>query len=353
MPVTLAQAQVNTQNDIDYAVIDNLRRYSWLLDQIAFDDTVNPGTGGGTLTYGYTRLTVARPAAFRQYNSEYTAAQAQRDRKTVDLKPLGGAFNIDRTLARLGPAATNEIEFQSQQLLTSIRTKFQEQLVLGDSASDDGFDGLDKSLTGTSTEYLPLSNGVSAGYLDWTPGTINTQALAMAALDVLDAFLSGIVPSHTGGGDQGTPGALPPGVKAIIGNTVSITRIRALARWAAMYTAVQDDLGRKIESYGPWVLVDIGDNSLGTGPIIPIQTRDPDGAGGGGNISGLTDIYAASFGMDAVHGASVAGQALVNSYMPDFSLPGAVKTGEIEMGPVAAVIRNTKACGVLRNLKVS
>lgn len=353
MPVTLAQAQVNTQNDIDYAVIDNLRRYSWLLDQIAFDDTVNPGTGGGTLTYGYTRLTVARPASFRQYNTEYTASQAQRDRKTVDLKPLGGAFNIDRTLARLGPAATNEIEFQSQQLLTSIRTKFQEQLILGDSASDDGFDGLDKSLTGTNTEYLPLNNGVSAGYLDWTPGTINTQALAMAALDVLDAFLSGIVPSHTGGGDQGTPGALPPGVKAIIGNTVSITRIRALARWAAMYTAVQDDLGRKIESYGPWVLVDIGDNSLGTGPIIPIQTRDPDGAGGGGNITGLTDIYAASFGMDALHGASVAGQALVNSYMPDFSLPGAVKTGEIEMGPVAAVIRNTRACGVLRNLKVS
>lgn len=353
MPVTLAQAQVNTQNDIDYAVIDSLRRYSWLLDQIAFDDTVNPGTGGGTLTYGYTKLTTARAASFRKYNEEYPAAQAQRARSTVDLKPLGGSFNIDRTLARLGPAATNEIEFQSQQLLTSIRTKLQEQIILGDSAADDGFDGLDKTLTGTNTEYLPINNGVTAGYLDWTPGTINSQVLAMAALDQLDNFLSGIVPSHTGGGDQGMPGALPPGVKAILGNTASITRIRALARWAAMYTAVQDELGRKIESYGPWTLVDLGDTATGSGPIIPIQTRDADGGGAGGNITGLTDIYAASFGMDALHGASVAGQSLVNSYMPDFSLPGAVKTGEIEMGPVAIVIRNTRACGVMRNLKVS
>ena len=37
MPVTLAQAQINTQADVDYAVIDNLRRYSWLLDQIDLD----------------------------------------------------------------------------------------------------------------------------------------------------------------------------------------------------------------------------------------------------------------------------------------------------------------------------
>jgi hypothetical protein len=353
VPVTLAQAQVNVQDDIDFAVIDNLRRYSWLLDQITFDDVVSPATGGGTLTYGYTRLVTARSAQFRQFNTEYTASQANRQRFTVDLSPLGGSFAIDRVLARLGAAATNEITFQSQQLLTAIRTKFQEQLILGDSSTDDGFDGLDVLLTGTDTEYLPVNEDVTAGYLDWTAGTINTQALAMAALDRLDDFLSRIVPSHTGGGDQGEPGALPPGVKAIIGNTVSITRVRALARWAAMYTAEKDALGRQVEMYGPWTLVDIGDTSLGTAPIIPIQSRDADGSGGGGSISGLTDLYACSFGLDALHGASLAGQQLVNTYMPDFSLPGAVKSGEIEMGPVAAVVRNTRACGVLRNLKVS
>lgn len=354
MPVTLAQAQLNTQADIDFAVIDNLRRYSWLLDQIVFDDTVTPGTGGGSLTYGFTRLTAARPAQFRELNSEYSTAQATRARSTVELKPLGGAFSVDRVLANLGPAQTNEISFQMQQLLTATRTKVQDELINGDIAVDaNGFDGLDKALTGTSTEYLPLAEGVTTGFLDWTRGTIDTQAEAMAQLDIVDDFLSRIVPSHTGGGDQGVPGALPPGVKAILGNTRSITRMRALARWAGIYTQTKDDLGRQIEMYGPWVLVDLGDNALGTSPIIPYETRDPDLAGGGGNITNLTDLYAASFGLDSLHGASVAGKPLVETWMPDFSQAGAVKSGEIEMGPVAMVLRNSKSSGVLRNIKVA
>ncbi|NEY32061.1 phage major capsid protein [Streptomyces sp. PRKS01-65] len=354
MPVTLAQAQLNTQADIDYAVIDNLRRYSWLLDQMVFDDTVTPGTGGATLTYGYTRLVSASGADFRAVNTEYSPTEATRQRFTVDLKPLGGAFQIDRILAKLGPAATNEIMFQMQQKLTSIRSRFQEELINGDTAVDaDGFDGLDKILVGQPTEYLPADNGDTDGYADWSPGAITDQQKAMAALDHLDAFLSRIVPSQTGGGDQGVAGALPPGVKAILGNTVSITRVRALARWAGLYTATKDDLGRQIESYGPWTLVDLGDNHLGTAPIIPIESRDPDGAGAGGTITGLTDLYAVSFGLDSFHGASVAGQPLVQTFMPDFTQPGAVKRGEVEMGPVAAVLRNTKACGVLRNVKVT
>ncbi|MFC8432248.1 major capsid protein [Streptomyces sp. NPDC057253] len=354
MPVTLAQAQLNTQADVDYAVIDNLRRYSWLLDQIVFDDTVTPGTGGGTLTYSFTRLTAARAAAFRELNNEYTTSQATRGRTSVDLKPLGGAFTVDRVLANLGQAQTNEVTFQMQQLLTAVRTRFQDELINGDVAVDaNGFDGLDKALTGTTTEYLPVNEGVTVGYLDWTRGTIDTQAEAMAQLDIVDDWLSRVVPSHTGGGDQGVPGALPPGVKAILGNTKSITRMRALARWAGIYTQTKDDLGRQIEYYGPWVLQDLGDNATGSGPIVPIETRDADGAGGGGNITNLTDLYAASFGLDALHGASVAGKPLVETWMPDFSQSGAVKSGEIEMGPVAGVLRNTKACAVLRNVKVA
>lgn len=353
MPVTLAQAQLNTANDVDYAVIDNLRRYSWLLDRIVFDDVVTPGSGGGSLTYGYTRLKTPRTAAFRAYNTEYTAAQAERERHTVDLAPLGGAFTVDRVLATLGPAASNEVTFQMQQLLTAVQQKFQEELINGDTAVDaNGFDGLDKALTNSDTEYDPLDNGITAGYLNWTAATINTQALAMAALDQLDEFLSLLTPSKTGGGDLGAPGALPPGEKAILGNTKSITRIRALARWAGMYTADKDDLGRRVERYGDWALVDIGNGQTGSSPIIPIYSADADGVGGGGTITGLTDLYAVTFGMDALHGASVGGRPLVTTIMPDFSTAGAVKSGEIEMGPVAMVLKSTKACGVLRKVKV-
>lgn len=351
MPVTLAQAQINARSDIDHAVIDNLRRYSWLFDQLVFDDTVTPGTGGASLTYGYTLLTQARAAAFRALNTEYTADHALREQRTVTLKPLGGAFSVDRVLANLGPAATNEVAFQMQQLLTSVQARFQQEVINGDTAVDaTGFDGLDKLLTGTTTEYTP---GGSNMYADWTMATVNTQAEANERLDEIDDWLSRIVPSKTGGGDQGAPGALPPGVKAILGNTKSIARMRSLARWAAAYTNEKDSLGRQVERYGEWVLIDCGDRADGASPVIPIETRDPDGAGAGGNITNLTDLYAVTFGLDSFHAASMAGRPLVNTIMPNFQLSGAVQSGEIELGPAAVVLRNTKACGVFRNVKVA
>lgn len=338
MPVTLAQAAVNTLNDVDFSVIDNLRRYSWLLDQVVWDDCVNPAGGGATLTYGYTRLTSPVGAQFRQYNTEYTPGQATRTRFTVDLKPLGGAFTLDRVLANLGPTATNELSFQMQQLLTGLKIRFQQEVILGDTAVDSsGFDGLSKALTGTSTEK---SAGYVAGSADWTPATVNTQALANSRLDEIDDWLSNIVPSHTGSGDQGAPGALPPGTKAILGNTKAITRMRAMARWAAMYTSTKDDLGRQVQMYGDWHLVDIGDRFDGSAPIIPISG------------SGTTDLYAVTFGLDAFHGVSTSGSPMVKTWLPDFSIAGAVKSGEVEMGPLAMCLKNTRSAAVLRGVKV-
>lgn len=331
MAVTLAQAQVNTQDDVDFAVIDNLRRYSWLLDQLSFDDTVTPGTGGGSLVYGYTRLTAARSAAFRPFNEEYNNVQAAtRDRKTVELHPLGGEFEIDRVLANLGQSATNEVTFQMQQLLIGVRSRFQQEMILGDVAVDAaGFDGLSKALAGTETENTDGQ--------DWS-SVIDTAEAAHSALDLLDEWLAEITPSQTGGG-TGQPDDVPAGTNAILGNTTSITRVRSIARRAGMYTAEKDDLGRHVERYGDWVLVNIGDRALGNGPIIPIT-------------DGVTDLYAVTFGIDSFHAASVAGNQLLRSWMPDYSTAGALKKGEVEMGPAAAVLKNTKAAGVLRDVRV-
>ena len=337
MPVTLAQAAINTLNAVDFSVIDNLRRYSWLLDHMTFDDSVNPGTGGGTLTYGYTQLTSAAPADFRAINSEYVPGQAVRTRQTVDLKPVGGAFNVDRVLANLGQATTNEVTMQMQQLMTSIRVRFQQEVILGDvSVNANGFNGLSKQLTGTSTEKTA---GYIAGSGDWKAATVTTQALAQSRLDELDDWLSLVVPSHTGSGDQGAPGALPPGIKAILGNTKSIARLKALIRWAALSQNVRDDMGRNVDMYGDWYLIDIGDRHDGSAPIIPISST-------------TTDLYAVSFGIDALHGVSVSGSPLVRSMLPDFSVAGAVKTGEVEMGPVAVCLKNTRAAAVLRTITV-
>lgn len=336
MAVTLAQAQVNVQDDVDYAVIDQYRRSSWLLDQLTFDDCVNPGTGGATLTYGYTRLVNARLAAFRAINSEYTPAQATRQRITTDLKPLGGSFQVDRVIANLGSASTNEVSFQMNEMIKGAVGGFINEVVNGDVAVDaDGFDGLDKALTGSSTEMTP---GGSAAYVNWTNTTIDTQDEAHGALDVLDEFLSLVV----------------GGAHAIIGNRKSITRVRSLARRAGYYTREEDALGRVIERYGSAVLIDAGtkvaDASTTETDVVPIETRDPDGGGAGGNITGLTDLYAVNFGMDSFHGVSKVGP-LLKTWLPDFTTAGAVKTGEVEMVGTVALKRSTGAA-VLRNIKV-
>ena len=328
MAITLADAMVNAQADVDYAVIDDLRRNSWLMDQIVFDDCVSPGSAGATLTYGYTRLVTPAPAAFRAIGSEYTPGEAKRQRYTVDLKPIGGAFQVDRVLARLGDATTNEIAFQMSELTKSIRTRFQDELINGDTAVDAvGFDGLDKSLAGSSTEITP-----SGGYVDWTADAITDTAGAHSALDLLDELVYSV---------QG-------GAAAILGNSKSIQRIRSLARRAGYYTRDEDSLGRTVERFGSAVLVDLGTKATGSGPIVPIESRDP---GSGTVVTGLTDIYAVRFGLDAFHAVSVTGP-LVQTYMPDFSAPGAIKRGEAELGPVAAVLKSTTAAAVLRNVKV-
>lgn len=47
----------------------------------------------------------------------------------------------------------------------------------------------------------------------------------------------------------------------------------------------------------------------------------------------------------------MAGQAPVNTWLPDFNTAGAVKKGEVEM-VAAVVLKATKAAGIMRKIKV-
>lgn len=316
MAITLADAQVNTQDDVDYFVIDEFRKSSALLDAMTFDDAVTPGVGGATLTYGYNRVTTERAAAFRAVNNEYVAAEAKRERFTVDLKPLGGSFGVDRVLANLGPAASNEVNFQFEQLAKSVRTKFQDELINGDVVADaNGFDGLDKALTGSGTEI--------GGTRDWTNTAITSEIKAQEALDELDELLA----------------LLDGPATAILGNVKSIGRVRALARRAGFYTRSEDAFGRMVESYGNVMLIDLGAKAGSNDPIVPIT-------------AGVTDLYVVRLGLDGLHGVSLAGAPLVQTFLPDFTQPGAVKKGEAEM-VTAMALKATKAAGVLRGITVA
>lgn len=334
MAITLADAKLNTLDDIDLQVIDEFRKSSWLLDNLQFDQAVNPAGGGATLTYGYTRLVEERGAAFRPYNTEYEVAEARRARYSVDLVPLGGAFEVDRVLANLGPAASNEVTLQMQQVIKSSNAFFSDQVINGRRVQtpngETGFDGLDVALAGSSTEV-----GADTVH-DWTGDAIgDDRGRANDALDLLDDFLHKL---------DGTPSAL-------LGNEQTISRVRSLARRAGYYTRSEDAFGRTVEGYNGIPLVDLGAKAGTNDPVISVEGREiapGDGMGEGH----LSDLYAVRLGLDGFHGVTITAGNLVQQWMPDFTTAYAVKRGEVELGPVAVALKATKAAAVLRNIKV-
>lgn len=327
MPITLEQAKVGMADKVDQQVIDEFRRSSLLLDRMIFDNAVSPGTGGSTLAYGYVRLKTPARAQFREINTEYTPQVADREDHIAKLKIFGGSFDIDRVIAETS-GAVDEVQFQLQEKIKAASNLFHYTVINGDSAVDSkAFDGLDKALVGSSTELNTDS------YIDLS----DTNALDTnykAFMDTLDDFLSEL---------DGKPTFL-------LGNSKLMTKIRAVARRAGYLTPSEDAFGRKVDTFDGIPLIDLGyyvDENNKSIPTVTIGERTI----GENTVSGLTDLYAVRLGLDGFHGATVTGNRIIRTYLPDFTQPGAVKTGEVEM-IAAVVLKATRAAGVLRNIKV-
>lgn len=317
MAVTLAQAKLNVQDDLQMGVIDEFRKSSFLFDRLTFDDVVSATGGGATLTYGYTRLKTQPTAGFRAVNNEYATHEVEKERITTDLAVFGGAFKIDRIIANMG-GIIDETTLQMQQKIKAASALFNDTVINGDTAVDANcFDGLDKALAGSSTEYTP-DTAIDLS----TSAAIDTNYSRF--LDELDEFLMGL---------DGKP-------DFIGGNLKLIAKIRAAARRAGAYQITKNDFGQNVESYNGIPLVDFGTKPGSNENVVGID-----------GTAGTTSLYVARLGLDGFHAISMAGQSPVNTWLPDFKTAGAVKTGEVEM--VAGVaLKATKAAGVMRKIKV-
>lgn len=409
MAVTLAEAKLNAQTDYDPMVIDEFRKESVMLDSLVFDQAVNPSGGGATLTYGYRRQATQATADTRALNSEYTPGNVTSTPVSVNLAVMGGSFEVDRVLSTVGPAASGAVTYNLNQKIKATTTRFSDEVINGNVAANaNGFDGLNKALFGSSTEY-----GASA-VTDWS--ALDTTEKRLAALDSMDSFLSLL---------DGTPTLL-------LGNSKALGKIRSIVRGTGMYVRNPVDgllgaNGRPIsrEEYGGIVFADMGEKAGSTNLIIPVRKQlslVPTVTAGSGNITfklngqlvtlaynanaaawqaaidavltggtvsgstsatlvaypvgtvatitdgvgvtfadgtagaapatGLTDIYAVRIGLDGFHGVTTIGGQLVQTWLPDFSTAGAVKKGEVELGPVAVALKATKAAAVFRAIKV-
>ncbi|OKX85126.1 major capsid protein [Corynebacterium glutamicum] len=323
MVTTLAQAKLNTQDAYDVNVIDEFRKSNALLDLMEWDQAVNPQGGGATLDYSYRRQKTQASASFRKINTEYTPGSVTTEKHTITLAELGGSYEIDRRIANLGPAATAEIALQTLNKVKAASALLSDSIINGDSAADeDSFDGLDKALTGSSTE---ITDGK-----DWSAFTDATSA--MVILDDLDELQSEI--------DGAT--------SVMIANKHALSKMRAAARRANMYVSEPvADLrlpdGRQLtrQSIGGVLFVDPGEKAGSSDLVIPVDAT-----------TGTTSIYAVRMGLDGFHGVTTAGGNLVRTLLPDFTTAGAVKTGEVYLENVAVVLKATRAAAVLRDVKV-
>ena len=316
MPVTLAQARLNVQDDLQMGVIDEFAKSSYLMNNLTFDDVISPTGGGSTLTYGYTRMKTQPTADFREVNTEYTPQETEKERITVDLKIFGGAFKIDRVIADMG-GIVSEVQLQMGQKIKAASALFNDTVVNGDTATNaKAFDGLDKALAGSATEFKPTA------VIDLSTSAM-VDANYRVFLDLLDEFLMSL---------DGKP-------SMISGNTKLIAKIRACARRAGQYQITQNSFGQNVESYDGIALVDLGAKPGTNVPVIPVDA------------SGLTSLYAARFGLDGFHALAPTGNMLIRTWLPDFTTAGAVKQGEVEM-LAAIALKATKAAGVFRKIKV-
>lgn len=323
MAITLAQAALNTQDDYDATVINEFRKSNALLDVMQFAQAVNPAGGGATLEYSYRRQITQRGASFRKLNTEYVPDKVTTQKFSTTLAEIGGSYEIDRRIAHLGSASSDEVTLQTENLITATNAKFTDAIINGDIAvEEDGFDGLDKALAGSTTE---ITDGV-----DWSAFTSAESALPVIdSIDELQAELDG-----------------PATV--LIGNKAIMAKLRAAGRRANMYVSspvegLNQDNGLAVvrHTFGGVVLIDPGTKPGSNDPIIPI---DP--------TTGTTSIYALRIGLSGFHGVTTAGGNIVRTKFPDFQTAGAVKTGEVYLENVGVALKATKAAAVLRNVKV-
>ena len=313
MPITLAEAKVGMADKVDQAVVDSFRRSSLLLDLLVFDNSIAPGTGGSTLTYGYLQLKTPSTAARRTINSEYVAGEAIKEKKTADCAIMGGKFQLDRVIIGTAGAA-DELAFQANQKIKATSNLFHYLAINGTAESND-FDGLSELLKGTENEFTSAADISTSAKVD-----SNGQAL----LDELDAITA----------------ALDGKASALLMNRDTLTKIRGIARRAGYYERIEDAFGRPVETFNGIPMINLEQYFDGSKSVDVIPTT-----------AGKTDIYAVRIGLDGFLGFSPEGNKLINSYMPDLTLPGAVKDGEVEL--IAGVaLKNTRAAAVLRGVQI-
>lgn len=336
MPMTLAEMKVGMADKVSQQIVDVFLRKSEILQMLPFDNCVSPSvSGGSTLTYSYVQKKIPATAAFRALNSEYTASQATVEQKTANLKIFGGSFEMDRVLKK-AEGKWNNMAYQFEEKVNAAISLFHYTLINGNSTTaTEEFDGLDKMLAGTTSEF----NTGEGSAID-----LSNMTQMKANMDQFYEMLQNLIKKTN--------------ADALLMNTDMISKIQTIARLLGYKTETEEAFGKKVMSMDGVRFMDLGNHYTVSGTTVTENSCVKTGlsrniGASSAAVKGLTDIYAVKFDVNnGFHAASLTGDSAISSYVPDFSQPGAVKTGEVEM-VAATVLKNTANAGVLRNIKIA
>lgn len=320
--ITLDEVKKGQVSDLEKGVIDEFTKGDYLFQNIPFAAIANPIAGGAGWSVAYVVSKDESKTGFRAINGKYEDTFVTKEKKDAEVKVYGGSFSIDRALRDQG-GVENEVAFQMAQLIKGVKKGFSYYLIKGSkSSSGEQFDGLDTILKGTSTDMQAHSTGFDLSTFE------KVKENALEFTTKLDEFLA----------------LLDEKPHALLGNSKMIQKIKAVAKVVGLHTITQNNFGETIDNYDGIPLVTLdkytpkGESSAKE--TIEISSSD-----------GTTDLFAVRFGEDALHVASPSTGKIIDVLPPDFNVASEQARGLVELRGVP-ILKKTKACGVLRKIKV-
>lgn len=266
MAVTLAQAALLSENDLQRGVIETFIQTSVVLDRIPLMEIEGNA-------FAYNEEATLSGIEFRAVNTAYAESTGTVNQKTETLVILGGDADVDRFIVQTRGNLNDQRAVQTAMKVKAASYKWQDAFINGDTAVDaNSFDGLKKRLTGAQV-VAAATNGLAVVGAD--------DAARHAFFDALDAAIAA-VPGITGANG------------AIYMNAGILGKIRSSLRRLGYYTETVEQITERFQrtapTYAGLPMFDIGTKADGT--LILPQTETQ------GTSTIASSIYVVKFGED-------------------------------------------------------
>lgn len=268
MAVTLAQAALLSQNDLQRGVIETFVQMSPVLDRIPLMDIEGNA-------YAYDTEGTLPGVAFRSVNEAYVESTGTVNQSTESLVIMGGDADVDRFIVQTRGNLNDQRAVQTRMKVKAASYLYQDTFFNGDvTVNSKAFDGLKKRLTGGQVIAIGTNGAPVLGN-----GGTDSQSF----FDAMDALVAAVP------GLDGTNGA-------IYANSSIIGKIRSAGRrLGGVETVREDTTGKRVVQWNGIPVLDPGANLAGANILPQTETQ--------GTASGTTSsIYAVKFGQDETDG---------------------------------------------------